>query len=69
MAQLLFHLYIDFRSVILSVCDSRSPLPGDHPWQVRYEMKVHKPGIVGIIFNGRIDNRWLSRRLKSMTPN
>ena len=29
---------------LCGVCDS-SPLPDDQPWQVRYQMKVHKPGI------------------------
>ena len=43
-------IYINFRSVSMSVCNSRSSLQGDQPWQVMYQKKAHNPGKVEIIF-------------------
>ena len=40
--------YIYFRSATM-VSISCSPLPGDQPWQVRYQEKAHSPRNVKVI--------------------
>ena len=42
------NLYIFFGTVCLFVCYSRSPLPPDQPWQMRYQKKANNSGKVKI---------------------
>ena len=43
------NLYINLCIVYLSVCRSGSPLSGDQPWKVGYQMNAHKPRTVKIM--------------------
>ena len=38
------YIYINYRSVSLSVCNSCSHLPSDQPWQVRDYEKANNRG-------------------------
>ena len=44
-------LYINWRSVRLSVCINRSLPPADQPWQMKYQEKAHNPSKIEIIFS------------------
>ena len=54
-------IYINWRSVCLSVSNNRSPLPGDQHWQMRYQKKAHNPVRLRSYFQGRIVNRCFHR--------
>ena len=45
-AQISIHNFLQ----CLSVCNSRSLLPANQPWQMRFQKKAHNPGKVEIIF-------------------